>query len=408
MKLIQLIDLRLAPPLLACMLVGAATTLCSATAAAFSPSGHPAEVLAPQDPGKPDKIVRRNPRTGSISTISGTVEENGLSGVKVVRDGKDSTYAASEIVAIQWGVVPASFRDGMVFADRGDHENALARFKMAAGNTDARPVVQGAARLRAAEALLTWGASEAHRYAECVAEIDRYLSDNPQARDVPQARWIKARASQLAGDAATAAAGFRALYESGVVQSAQGYDRTFCMDAGLEAAHAFLASDTPDTGKARELFTSLEVAFGQAATLEGVGAEERVHLLAGQGRAAAGEGYCLLATGDGTKAERFFQGRLSSAGSNSAQRFSILYGLGLSLIAQGKFVAGQVELAKVSSLDHTSRDRKAAALVALAQAALKLGNADAPTQAKRWLTTVTSVFGDTPAAAKAAEALKNL
>ena len=105
---------------------------------------------------------------------------------------------------------------------------------------------------------------------------------------------------------------------------------------------------------------------------------------------------------------RFFQGRLSSAGSNSAQRFSILYGLGLSLIAQGKFVAGQVELAKVSSLDHTSRDRKAAALVALAQAALKLGNADAPTQAKRWLTTVTSVFGDTPAATKAAEALKNL
>jgi len=406
MKLIQSFDFRPGTPLLASVLVGATATLSGATT--LRPLAVPAEALAPQDAGKPDKVLRLNPRTGSLSTISGTVEEDGLSGVKLVRNGKESAYDASEILGIEWGVVPASFRDGIVFADRGDHENALARFKMAAGNTDARPVVQGAARLRAAEALLAWGASEAPRYAECVAEIERYLSDNPQARGVPQARWIKARASQLAGDASTAAEGFRALYESGVVQSAQGYDRTFCMDAGLEAAHAFLASDTPDTGKARELFASLEVAFGQAATLEGVGADERIHLVAGQGRASVGEGYCLLATGDGTKAERFFQGRLSSAGSNSAQRFSILYGLGLSLVAQGKFVAGQVELAKVSSLDHTNRDRKAAALVALAHAALKLGTADAPTQAKRWLTTVTDVYGDTPAAAKASKALENL
>ena len=406
MKLTRFPNLRPGAPLLASMLLGATATLCGA--APLGSPGLPAEPILSQDGGKPDKVLRRNPRTGSLSTISGTVLENGLDGVKVDRDGKESTYDASEIIAIEWGVVPATFRDGEVFAKRGDYENALARYKMAAGNADARPVVQGTARLRAAEALLAWGASDSNRYAECVAEIDRYLSDNPQGRGVPQARWIKARASLLAGDPATAAAGFRALYESGVVQSAQGFDRTFCMDAGLEAAHAFLTGDTPDTGVARELFASLEVAFGQAATLEGVGASERVHLLAGQGRAAVGEGYCLLAAGDSTKAERFFQGRLSGASSNPAQRFSVLHGLGLSLLAQGKLMQGQVELAKVSSLDHTSRDRKAAALVALANAALKLGAADAPALAKRWLTTVTDVYSDTPAAAQAAKALENL
>jgi tetratricopeptide (TPR) repeat protein len=406
MKLIRFIDLGPGTPLLASLLVGATATLSGATA--LPRLTLPTELLVPQDGEKADKVIRRNPRTGSISTINGTVLENGLGGVKVDRDGKESTYDSSEIVDIEWGVVPSTFRDGKVFAARGDHENALARFKMAAGNADARPVVQGAARLNAAEALLAWGASDSNRYAECVTEVDRYLSDNPQARGVPRARWIKARASLLAGDAATAAAGFRALYDSGVVQSAVGYDLTFCMDAGLEAAHAFLAGETANTGTARELFASLEVAFGQAATLEGVSAEERVHLLAGQGRAAVGEGFCLLAAGEGNKAERFFQGRLSNASSNPAQRFSVLYGLGLSLLAQGKFIQGQVELAKVSSLDHTSRDRKAAALLAMADAALKLGAADAPTLAKRWLTTVTGVYADTPSAAKAARALENL
>jgi hypothetical protein len=47
-------------------------------------------------------------------------------------------------------------------------------------------------------------------------------------------------------------------------------------------------------------------------------------------------------------------------------------------------------------------------MVALADAALKLGTADAPALAKRWLTKVTSVYADTPAAAQAAQALENL
>ena len=419
MKPIQTPTVRTGAALLACTLLLAATTLCAGTATALEPFA-PSTAAAPQDGLKPDKVLRRNPRTGTLSTITGTVLENGLRGVKVDRDGKESKYDASEIVAIEWGQVPSSFRDGKVFASRGDHENALARFKMAASDAEARPVVRGAARLSAAEALLAWGASDPNRYAECIAEVNRYLSDskvfsgcddsdNPQeARGVPRARWIKARASLLAGDTSTAAEGFRALYDAGVIQSAQGYDRTFCMDAGLEAAHAFLAGDSPNTGTARELFASLEVAFGQAATLEGVGAEERVHLLAGQGRASVGEGFCLLASGDGSKAERFFQGRLSNAGANPAQRFSILYGLGRSLLAQGKYTQGQIKLAMVSALDHTSRDRKAAAMVALADAALKLGTADAPALARRWLTKVTSVYADTPAAAQAAQALENL
>ncbi len=390
----------LAPALLS--LIAASVVGLNGTHASAAPTS-----LA-QDGGKPDKILRRNPRTGKIDTIIGVVLENSLSEVKVDRGGKESTYASSEIVGIEWGQAPAAFRDGKTFATRADHENALARFRMAAGDSDARPVVQADARLRAAEALLAWGADDANRYSECVAEIDRYLSDDPSGRRVPHARWVKARASLLAGDAATAAAGFRALYDSGVVQSAQGYDRTLCMDAGLEAAQAFLAGDSPNTGTARELFASLEVAYGQAAALEGVGAEERVHLLAGQGRAAVGEGFCLLVSGDGSKAERFFQGRLSGATDNPAQRFSILYGLGLSLIAQGKYTQGLVELAKVSALDHTSRDRKAAALVAMAHAAIKLGTADAPALAKRWLTTVSTRYKDTPAAAQAAQALENL
>ncbi len=388
--------------------IGITTPSARAYAGPPAPTPAPAIVIPAQGGGLPDKIVRRNPRTGKLSTLSATVTENSLGGIKVERKGKESSYESSEILSIDWGMAPASFKDGKVFAGRKDFENAVARFRMAATHTDTREVVQADARLRAADALLGWGASDVNRYAECIAEVDRYLADFPSDRRVPHGRWVKARAAQLSGDASTAAAGFRSLYEAGVSQSAAGYDRTLCMDAGLLAAHAFLAQATPDTGAARELFASLDVAYGQAATAEELSPEQRNHLVAGQGRAAVGEGFCLLASGDADKAERFFQGRLSGANENPAQRFAILFGLGRALLDQGKYREAQIELAKVSALDHTSRDRQAAALLGLAQAALKMGAADAQTSAKRWLNQISSAFSDTPAALGASQTLEKL
>ena len=96
MKPIQTPTVRTGAGLLACTLVLAAMTLCAGTATALEPFA-PSTAAAPQDGLKPDKVLRRNPRTGTLSTITGTVLENGLRGVKVDRDGKESKYDASEV-----------------------------------------------------------------------------------------------------------------------------------------------------------------------------------------------------------------------------------------------------------------------------------------------------------------------
>jgi len=363
-----------------------------------------------QDAGavKPDQVFRVHPRTGKVSALTGTITENSLETVRLDRSGKESTYASSEIVRIVWGAVPPAFRDGITYAERGDHENAVARFRVAAGDSSSREVVRADARLRAAGALLAWGAKDANRFTECSAEAARFLSDYPNNRDVPQARWLKGRATRLAGDAAGAAADFRALYEEGANDPpTAGYPRALCLDAGLAAARAFLA--TGDTASARELFTALEGSFQQAASaLEDTASAERVHLLAGAGEASVGEGFCLLAGGQASQAVRYFEGKLGRADQTASARFSASLGLAESHLAGGNLRQAQVEFAKVSSLDYTDRDRVARALVGMAEAAIKINDSSAKADAKLWLTKVGDVFGGTPSAAKAATILAKL
>lgn len=357
---------------------------------------------------KPDQIFRVHPRTGKVSALIGTITENSLETVRLDRGGKEDTYSSSEIVRIVWGAVPPAHRDGSTYAERGDHENAVARFRVAAGDASTRDVVRADARLRAALELLAWGSKDPNRFAECAAEAARFLTDFPSNREVPQARWLKGRATRLAGDSAGAAAEFRALYEEGAHDPpTAGYARTLCLDAGLAAARAFLA--TGDTGSARELFTALEGAYQQAASaLEPTASIERSHLLAGAADASVGEGHCLVAGGQASQAVRYFEGKLSRADLPASARFSASLGLAESYLAGGELRKAQVEFAKVSSLDHQSRDRIARALVGMSDAALKINDSSAKADAKMWLTKVGEVFGDTPSAAKAATLLAKL
>jgi outer membrane protein assembly factor BamD (BamD/ComL family) len=358
--------------------------------------------------GRPDQIFRKNERTGKVMTHAGTISECSLSTVAFTQRGKQSSYPSAEVLRIVWGDVPASYRDGMTYLGRGDFESAVTQFKLAASDADTREVVQAAARLKAAEALLGWGASDPSRFEEAVGEADRFLSDYPSGRDVPHARWVKARAHRLAGDAAAAAAGFEALYREGANNPpATGYDRETCLNAGLEAAEAYLAAD--DTLKARELFGALQGQFASlASTLTDAPAEVLARLAGAQGVASVGEGFCLLAGNQSAQARTFFEGKARRADAPAAEQYAARLGLAEALLAEGKLRDAQVEFAAVAALDYTSRERQARALVGLADTTQKLQDSDATTQARRWLKLVTGSFGDTPAARKAAEMLQAL
>jgi tetratricopeptide (TPR) repeat protein len=360
-----------------------------------------------QDGGRPDQVFRLHPRSGKLTKVSGQVTENSLDTVVIERDGKQTKVDSDQVVRIVWGSTTTAFRDGQAYLGRKDFENAVARFRIAATDASGREVVQAAARLQAAEALVAWGAVDPNRFTEAVSEVERFLTDHPSNRQVPVARRIKGRAQWLAGDPASAAATYKALYEQGASDPpAPGYDRALCLDAGLSAAQAFVAAK--NTLSARELFKALEASYRAAAQDAEGGSDLRARLMAGQGIASVGEGWCLVASGSATQAIRFFEARVGRPELGSAGRSSARLGLAEALLADSQARKAQLAFAEVSALDHTSRDRVARALVGLADSALRLADSDAKANARLWLTKATDQYGDTPSAATAAAMLSRL
>lgn len=379
-------------------LLGAAVVLASAV---------PAASAAPQDGGRPDQVFRVSSR-GKVSKVLGVVTTNSLTEVTIERGDKENTYDSTEVIRVVWGAVPDSFRDGQVFTQRNDWESAVARFRVAAEDSEVREVLRADARLNAAEALYAWGATDRNMFAECIQECDTFLSTYSESRGVPRAEWLKARSTWLSGDPATAAGMFKDLHDKGAGGS-PGYDRVMSLEAGLSAAHAYLQSD--DTATARTLFTSLEGALNQA--VNDMAAEDPA--LAGKltrlaGEASVGEGFCMLAGAQVADAIQFFQGKQREGDSdgNSGKRFAATLGLGEAYAANGDLRKSQIELAKVSALEYSNPDRSARALLRLAEVTLQLGGTNATSQARTWINTLTGLYGGTPAAAGAAELLKKL
>lgn len=361
-------------------------------------------LCAAQD-ARPDQVFRM--RRGDVTKVVGTVTENSLETVRLDRKGKEASYGADEVVRIVWGAIPPSYQDGLTYLSRDDHENAVARFRIAATDASSREVVQADARLRAVEALITWGASDGNRYTEAVGEAQRFLTDHPSNREVPRAQWLKGRAQLLAGDAAGAATTFKALYEQGASDPpASGYDRALCLEAGLAAAKAYRVA--MDAGAALALYPVLEGSFRELAQATEDDPRRLSRLLAGQGEAAVGEGWCTLISGEASQAIRYFERNVDRAELGAAGRFSARLGLAESLLKDGKTRQAQFEFAKVSALDYGSRDRVAQAMVGLATCSISLGDSDAKANARRWLESTRDSFGDTPSAGRAAKLLETL
>jgi tetratricopeptide (TPR) repeat protein len=340
-------------------------------------------------------------RRGAPATYSGVVVANELAQVRLDEDGREKTVDSDLVVRIQFGDVPNEYKLGLERMDRGDYENALARLREAATDAEARDVVKAAARLRSAECLMGWAAVDPNKFAESLAEAERFLSDYPSNREVPLARRLKARATWLGGDAATAGGLFRALFEEGASDPpTTGYDRLDCMQAGLLAARALL--DAKETLTPREIFRALENAIQDmlAKLEESDGRRDALEDLLLE--AQAGEGYVLLAAGQVREAKNFFEGQARGTnGHGVGGSWAIKMGLAETLFAEKSYRAAQVEFAKVAALDPSDRDRRANALVRLSECAKALGDAEADRDAQRWLEEVTTQYGDTPAAPRA-------
>ncbi len=362
-----------------------------------------------QETVKPDQVLARNRRTGAVAPVSGVVTENGLDKVVVTINDKSKDYDSELVVRVVFGNVPPAYRDGTLYFDRGDYENAAAKFRLAAGDASARDVVKASARLRAAEALMRQGAADAAAFGEAATDAATFLADYPLNREVPAARMLQARATHLASNPAGAGELYRTLFREAEGETpTTGYDWHTCLLAGLRAAHCYL--EAKDTQSARELFAALDSTLLRV--LGGLDPDDaqRGPLTSVQARSRLGEGFALLAAGQGSQAMNFFRGQIASAGQSASPslRFGAHLGLGEALLAEHKYREAQIEFATVSSIDHTDRDRAARALTGMAECAIKLADANSRTDARAWLQIVIDQYGDTPSVRKGQELLQSL
>lgn len=360
----------------------------------------PSFALAPQA-ARPDQVFRIDVRTGKVVSVLGVVEQHGLERVVVLRaDGQQARLDSAEVVEVVFGNVPPAFSDARRYTERGDFEKAVARFRVAAGDAAARPVVQGAARLAAAKTLLKWGETDPTRFREAAEEAQTFLTSFADDRNVPTARALLGRAQVLAGDAAAGAATLEGLFAAGQAGTL-GYPRLMTLQAGHDAAHAYLFG-----GKAAEA-TKLFDALGSAVTAsprEGLDAATTARLDALGELALLGPGFVSLAEDKADRAESFFRGQVDSV-KTGAGRAAARLGLGEALLRLSRLRPAQLELATASALSYFDADVEARALVGLAQAYLGLGDAS---EAKKSLERVRRDHGGTPSAAQVSELLKTL
>jgi len=367
-----------------------------------------ARVASQAKAGATDQVYVRG-KDGSVSPVSGVVTKDDLDKVGASVGGKDSNFDAKLVVRVVWGEIPASLRDGRASAERRDFETAVAALRSAAGDSAARDVVKAAARLELVDALIAWGAQDPARFVEAALEAQAFLTSYPTNRQTPRARALLGRAQWLSGKAADGAATLKALWgELKGAEPTQGYNIRGCLEAGRDAARAFL--DAKDTLAARELFLTLESQAGPLA----VGAADDDPLKAFYqsitDESALGAGFVDLTAGQAKQALNFFQNKVNGLGAASSltARYGAQLGLGEALLAEGKFREASLALGRAAALDPEDPDRAARALVRLAECYSKLPDADARTQACSRVKSLLSTSGATPAAARARQLQKDL
>ena len=357
--------------------------------------------------GRLDQVFVRDSK-GAVRQMSCTFIENSLTRLVLQRGDKETPYDNDRVDRVIWGAVSTGYREGQAFFDRGDYENAAAKFTMAAVE-DPREVVKAVARRRAGESYLNLAKTDPSHYGPALDEFSKFLTDYADDRAVPEVRMLQARCTLLRGsegDLAAAGALYRGIFEEGSgSEVTPGYDQFDCFQSGLSAAHALIGAG--ETLPAREILGVLSNSVRSKLVSLEDGSLEKLRLEALAGEAQLGEGFVQLATNQARQAETFFSAQLQNASTGPAVlRFGARLGLGEALMAQGKLREASMEFGHVASLDYTSRDRTAHSMLRLAECLGKLGDIDGAAQSRARLTTIIESFGDTPSAAKARELLK--
>jgi len=360
--------------------------------------------------GRPDLVIIAGRRDSEVP-IAGTLVEARLDRVVIEVDGEEKSYDHTKVLRVQLNRLPVEFEDGRKHVKAGRYAEAVEAFSEVARTADRAPV-QAAALLEAIGAEVGMSSADPAAIGRARALADRFVSEHGDHRDVPRARRWQARLAHVEGDTGVAIDRYSALLgELSGAEAAVGYEPILCLEAGLAGAHAAL--DAGENDRARDLFANLEEAATAVASARDADDPVAIEAEAVRERAQLGEGWILLAGGQGTQAESFFKSRAKRPEdggqlSTALARFEARMGLARSYEAAGKLRDAQVEYAAVSATAFGAQDLVARALLGLAATTLELGDTEARAQARLWLEELLKRFPDTPSARPGRELLATL
>jgi hypothetical protein len=376
--------------------------LCVPTLRAATPAVATSATVA--QTSRPDQVFEQG-RSG-VRPVSGEVVANRLDGVVISSGGRERTIDAADVVRVQLNRVPASYREGSALLEQRQPVAAAEAFLRAAEDTSASEPARAAARHLAAASLLKGTAADLDTARRAVAEAERFLTEHPDSREVPEVRLLLGRAQWLAGDPAAGAATLESLFrEANGGETRGGYSLETCYRAGLLGAQAALAAG--DRAKGQELFSGLESSLPAAISIlepEDPRITPLEHLRA---TAQLGEGHMLLAAERGSEARDFFQARLD-AGEVASVRGAARLGLAQALEAEGRLREAQVLYAQVSATAADGDDLVAGALLGLARTSLAGSDPGGRARARTWLEEIRDLHGDSLSAREAHESLSGL
>jgi hypothetical protein len=346
--------------------------------------------------------------TGAVSTLRGKVIKATLAEVVIDVDGKERAIPSDRVVRFVLADLPVAFEQGKQLLANGDFENAANSFKLAAADSAASPVAKVLAGAQALEAQILQAAKTGGDFAAVASDAARFISANADSLQLPAMRLLEARALWLNGEAGEAAKRLAAVFaEAKSASASPGYDLVECYRAGWNGLLAYV--DAGDLAGARQMAKGLD--SGLPSALAELAAEDprRARLEGLAQLVSLGEGFVLLAEKKASLAKTFFKGAVEGAGpADLVLRTAGLVGLGQSQQAAGEVREARLSFARAFATGADLPEFLALALLGQAECTLKMAGTGAKEQARRWLTSLASQYGDCPAARRGAELAKGL
>ena len=304
--------------------------------------------------------------------VSGELTAAGFETVDLTIGGKKRSFAAAEILSLSPGPLPELVHKAESFFLAHDFQNAANSFDAAA---EAEATAEGAfwlrswAKLRHAETLLAWSATDRGRAGDAAKAFRTWSSDNADSFWLPRAQMGQAKAMAMSGDVDGATSLMQRLSDTAFEKN---LGRHVELHVNLVRCEAFLVGGQAEVAQARlrdlvvklgEAVQSPETPSGSKSLFSGLYSQAQILL-----------GNAITEKDGGRAAATYWQSLAQDRNVSADVRAAAWIGMAQNAREQGLTREAQLQLAKVVATLPANGELMARALFELGEISKELGN----------------------------------